>query len=256
MKNAGSIPLNHQASCPSSCSTLELPALATELECLSVSDRLAFPLDRETAFHPLVHRPIPTWKRAFDLMGSLVLMILLSPLLLGIAIFIRLVSSGPILFKQVRLGEMGEDFVIYKFRTLNPADNACAEHRDFVANLVGSDEAAAKPNLQERYILGAQWLRSSSLDELPQLINILRGEMSLIGPRPEVLTWDQYEPWQLRRFEVRPGVTGLWQVSGKNKLTFNQMVNKDIEYITKRSLRLDMWIMFKTFCMMLKRDNT
>jgi lipopolysaccharide/colanic/teichoic acid biosynthesis glycosyltransferase len=211
---------------------------------------------KRNAFAALTPHPIPFWKRVFDVVGCLALSVLLSPLLLLIALFIRLVSTGPVLFKQVRLGEMGDDFVIYKFRTLHSSARACEDHQEFVANLVNSDQAAAKPDLTSRYIPGGKWLRGFSLDELPQLLNILRGEMSLIGPRPEIIAWDKYEPWQLKRFEVRPGVTGLWQVSGKNKLTFNQMVSKDIEYISKRSFRLDMWILFRTFYMMLQRDNT
>jgi lipopolysaccharide/colanic/teichoic acid biosynthesis glycosyltransferase len=208
------------------------------------------------AFAALNPHPIPFWKRIFDVVGCFTLSILLSPLLLLIALFIRLVSTGPVLFKQVRLGEMGEDFIIYKFRTLHLSARACEDHQEFVANLVNSDQPAAKPDLTNRYIPGGKWLRGLSLDELPQLLNIMRGEMSLIGPRPEIIAWDKYEPWQLKRFEVRPGVTGLWQVSGKNKLTFNQMVDKDIEYISRRSFPLDMWILFRTFYMMLQQDNT
>ncbi len=210
---------------------------------------------RLLAFSNLIHRPIPFWKRVSDLVLGSVLLIGLSPILLLIAAFIRLTSRGPVLFRQVRLGEMGENFVIYKFRTLHPQSVASENHRKYVFDLVSSDQAAAKPDLSSRMIRGGHWLRSTSLDELPQLLNILKGEMSLIGPRPEVLRWDDYEPWQLRRFEVRPGVTGLWQVTGKNKLTFHQMIQKDIQYVAQRSLRLDAWILFKTLFMMLKREN-
>jgi lipopolysaccharide/colanic/teichoic acid biosynthesis glycosyltransferase len=258
MKTAGSISLNRALTSAQVC---ELPSLGKECEHSSLADSTASgnanqEAERRAAFAALVHRPIPVWKRGFDLVGSLLLVALLMPLMIAIAVFIRVVSRGPILFRQVRLGEMGNDFVMYKFRTLHPSEKACENHRTFVANLVNSKAAAEKPDLTDRYIPGAKWLRSTSLDELPQLINIIRGEMSLIGPRPEVLPWSKYEPWQLKRFEVRPGVTGLWQVSGKNKLTFNQMVGKDLEYIAQRSLRLDMWIMLQTFRMMLRRDNT
>jgi lipopolysaccharide/colanic/teichoic acid biosynthesis glycosyltransferase len=231
----------------------ELPRVA---EKKSVDFELSDKQKKVLAFALLRPAPIPLWKRILDIGVSLFLLVALSPLLLLIAIWIRHASKGPVFFKQVRLGEMGQDFVIYKFRTLLTQESACEDHQNFVASLVASDEAAAKPDLTHRLIRGGEWLRSTSLDELPQLINILRGEMSLIGPRPEILEWHQYQLWQLRRFEARPGVTGLWQVSGKNKLTFNQMVNKDIEYISTRSVKMDLWILFKTVGVIFRRDNS
>lgn len=152
---------------------------------------------------------------------------------------------------------MGKYFVIYKFRTLHQANSidATQEHRQFVAELANSDAVAAKPDLSSRLIPWGGFLRSSSLDELPQLINVIRGEMSLIGPRPDVLDWQDYPEWQLRRFEVTPGITGLWQVSGKNRLTFRQMVELDIRYIERRSIWLDMWILVKTVKLILNKGN-
>lgn len=255
MNNVGSIDSSQASACADVFRVSSSESLP-EFVALSLSDDLSNEALKQIAFAALSPHPIPIWKRIFDIVGCLVLAVVLSPVLLTIALFIRVVSKGPVLFKQVRLGEMGKDFVIYKFRTLQPSATACEDHQEFVANLVTSEKAAAKPDLTARYIPGGGLLRSTSLDELPQLINILRGEMSLIGPRPEIIAWDKYEPWQLERFEVRPGVTGLWQVSGKNKLTFHQMVSKDIEYISKRSFRLDLWILFRTFYMMVKRDNT
>ena len=201
------------------------------------------------------HRPTPYWKRCFDLIAALLLVILLSPALLLIALYIRLTSGGPVLFKQPRLGEMGREFVIYKFRTLQTCSKATDDHRKFVSDLTVNGSAINKPDLSKRLIPGGNFLRKTSLDELPQLLNIIRGEMSLIGPRPDVLLWDDYQPWQLRRFEVLPGVTGLWQVSGKNRLTFNEMIDKDIEYVSNRSIVLDIKIALKTIRLLILREN-
>ncbi len=190
-----------------------------------------------------------------DIVLSLGLIILLSPLLLGIAAFIRLFSGGPVLFRQVRLGEMGKDFKILKFRTLYPSATATEDHRRFVSSLNSDNQTIRKPDLAGRLIPGGKFLRSWSLDELPQLINVLLGEMSIIGPRPDVLAWNDYEEWQLQRFECLPGITGLWQVSGKNRLTFSQMIELDIQYVENRSLGLDLWILIKTFRVLMLRDN-
>ena len=128
-------------------------------------------------------------------------------------------------------------------------------HRDYVATLVHSDIPAQKPEYKNRLIRGATLLRSLSLDELPQLFNVLIGNMSLIGPRPEVLQLEDYEAWQLRRFEVLPGISGLWQVSGKNRLTFNQMIRLDIQYVESLTFGLDMRIAVKTLGVVLLRHN-
>ncbi|MBX3421913.1 MAG: sugar transferase [Pirellulaceae bacterium] len=222
-----------------------------------LADELAHSEDerKRRAFQHCRHRPIPSWKRAMDIVISVFLAVLLLPVLAGISLLVLVVSGRPVLFRQKRLGEMGREFVIFKFRTLHESPVATEDHRQFVADLMDSTQAAAKPDLSKRMIPGGRLLRSTSLDELPQLLNILRGEMSLIGPRPDVLRWEDYEPEQLKRFEVLPGVTGLWQVSGKNKLTFNEMVQKDLEYIQRRSLRLDMSILLKTIKLVARQDN-
>jgi lipopolysaccharide/colanic/teichoic acid biosynthesis glycosyltransferase len=195
------------------------------------------------------------WKRIFDVVVGSLLIIALSPILIALAIYVRLVSKGPSLFCQSRLGEMGEYFTIYKFRTLEIRDEATAEHRDYVANLQNSDAVLEKPDLEDRLIPGGDFLRGHSLDELPQLFNVILGNMTLVGPRPEVLHWDDYEPWQLRRLEATPGMTGLWQVSGKNRLTFNQMVELDIEYIRTRSFFGDIRILLRTFRVVFLKDD-
>lgn len=207
------------------------------------------PLDMQVAF-----RKPPIWKRAFDLGGALLLLITLSPLLVLLAAYIKCVSQGPVLFCQARIGAGAKRFVIYKFRTMHVAQEVDS-HRDYVASLIHSDTPAQKPAYNSRLIRGANLLRSLSLDELPQLLNVLIGNMSLIGPRPEVLQLEDYEAWQLRRFEVLPGISGLWQVSGKNRLTFNQMIRLDIQYVESLTFGLDMWIALKTLGVVFLRRN-
>ena len=200
---------------------------------------------------------MPWWKRLFDVIASSLLLVVLAPLLAMICVFIRCVSKGPVFFSQERLGELGKYFVIYKFRTMRPENTASvtSQHRQFVAGLTNSDVAAAKPDLSSRLIPWGDFLRGTSLDELPQLLNVIKGEMSLVGPRPDVLDWQDYPAWQLKRFEVTPGITGLWQVSGKNRLTFRHMVELDIRYIERRSVLLDMWILVQTVKLVLNKDN-
>jgi lipopolysaccharide/colanic/teichoic acid biosynthesis glycosyltransferase len=206
-------------------------------------------------FARLTRRPLPFWKRCFDIVASLVFLVLLSPLLIAVALFIRLGSRGTVLFRQSRVGEMGNDFEILKFRTLTASETATKDHQKFIAQLSAENEVLRKPNLAGRFIPGGKFLRSWSIDELPQLINVLRGEMSLIGPRPDVLAWHDYDEWQLRRFETLPGLTGLWQVSGKNRLTFQQMIDLDIQYVDTRNIGLDFWILLKTVRVLFSRDN-
>lgn len=210
---------------------------------------------KSVAFQGLVAKPTPIWKRTVDCLVAGTLLVLLSPLLVLIAIYIRLASRGPVLFTQSRLGLMGEEFTIYKFRTLKCSATATAEHKEYVANLSATDGVLTKPDLSSRMIPGGNFLRRTSLDELPQLLNILQGNMSLVGPRPDVMDWTGYKSEQLRRFEVVPGVTGYWQVSGKNRLTFEQMIEKDVYYVDHRSCWLDFSILVKTFGLLLQRDN-
>lgn len=212
-------------------------------------------LDRSLAFRGLRPRPTPVWKRILDCGVAGGLLVVLTPLLLAIGLYIRLVSRGPALFTQGRMGLMGDEFTIYKFRTLKCSAGATAEHRQYVAKLSESDGVLTKPDLRSRVIPGGAFLRRTSLDELPQLLNILQGNMSLVGPRPDVMEWQDYKPEQLRRFEVVPGVTGLWQVNGKNRLTFEQMIELDVRYVESRSLWLDLSILIKTLVLLVRRDN-
>lgn len=191
---------------------------------------------------------LPVWKRLLDL--SLILA--MSPGLLvvgaGVALVVICGSRGPVLFRQKRVGYKGREFDCYKFRTMHEnADTAC--HRGHTQHLMKSEVPMTKLDARNdpRLIpLGAA-LRATGLDELPQLINILRGEMSLVGPRPCIpYEYELYEPWQRARFNAVPGMTGLWQVSGKNRTTFNQMICLDIEYARRSSLWLDLKIIWKT----------
>jgi lipopolysaccharide/colanic/teichoic acid biosynthesis glycosyltransferase len=241
-------------------SNMQTPSLES-----SQLDRLVgFDLTQETEFlssapptSQLVWSPTPRWKRAVDVVVSAIALVLLSPLLFLIACYIRLVSRGPSIFKQSRLGEMGRPFTIYKFRTMHSGDPdvATSEHREYVSSRAELDEVIAKPDLTHRLIPGGAFLRRRSLDELPQLANVLVGNMSLIGPRPDVLDWEDYTAWQQKRFEVKPGISGLWQVSGKNRLSFSRMMELDIEYIERRSFWFDMWIAIRTVRLLISKDN-
>lgn len=195
-----------------------------------------------------VIRTFPWWKRCVDILASLLALIILAPLLLGIAIHILIVSPGPILFSQTRLGYKKQAFKIFKFRTMQ--HNADTElHQQSQALQYTSEVPMVKLDAvnDPRLIPMARIIRAAGLDELPQLFNVLRGEMSLVGPRPCLpYEAEYYSSWQTRRFNTLPGITGLWQVSGKNRTTFKQMIRLDIRYIEKLSFRLDLIIMLKT----------
>jgi lipopolysaccharide/colanic/teichoic acid biosynthesis glycosyltransferase len=181
---------------------------------------------------------------------------LLSPLLVLVACYIRLVSAGPIFFIQSRVGHGGEDFRIFKFRTMEvPEVCRDASHRAYVANRSQINEPLSKPDFKSELIRGGDLIRKLSIDELPQIFNVLIGNMSLVGPRPDLLKLDDYEHWQTRRFEVLPGMTGLWQVSGKNSLSFDQMIDLDIEYVDTMSLKQDLKIIARTFSVLLFEHN-
>jgi lipopolysaccharide/colanic/teichoic acid biosynthesis glycosyltransferase len=191
--------------------------------------------------------------RALDIAGSAILLVLLSPLLLAIAIAIRLDSRGPAIFRQRRFGRDLRPFTVRKFRTMHygvPED----QHREFVLRLISGKEPeleAARPMYKmtedPRVTRVGHILRRSSLDELPQLWNVLRGEMSLVGPRPPIpYEVEQYPAHWFARFDVKPGVTGLWQVGGRSDVTLEEMVALDVEYIQRRSLWLNIGIILRT----------
>ena len=171
-------------------------------------------------------RETPPWKRILDLAGVLVIGPMLVPLLAAVAIYIKMVSKGPVLFLQSRVGHGGNAFTIFKFRTMHVAPSGRDdEHRNYVVAHAGAGTPVRKPELKNQLIPGGSLIRKLSIDELPQLWNVAQGSMSLVGPRPDLLQVEDYAPWQLARFEVLPGMTGLWQVSGKNRLTSNRWWN-------------------------------
>jgi exopolysaccharide biosynthesis polyprenyl glycosylphosphotransferase len=190
-------------------------------------------------------------KRFLDIAGSLLGLILLAPLLLAIAVAIKLTSSGPVLFRQQRVGQYGRRFCFLKFRSMYPENDPRA-HEDFVKNLI----AGAKTEGQKVYKMThdpritpiGRFLRRTSLDELPQLWNVLRGEMSLVGPRPPIpYEVRHYDIWHRRRLlAVKPGITGLWQVTGRSRVGFDEMVRLDLQYAQTWSLWLDLKLLLLT----------
>ena len=190
----------------------------------------------------------PKWERALDLLLSLIALVLVSPLVLIVALLIKLVSHGPIIFKQERIGYNGKPFLIYKFRTMevNTDDKV---HQIHVSQLIKQDLPMGKLDRagDSRLIPFGRFLRASGIDELPQFLNVLKGEMSLSGPRPCLKSEQQaLTPEQHCRFEILPGLTGLWQVSGKNKVSFSKMVTLDIKYANEKTLCLYLAILLKT----------
>ncbi len=201
---------------------------------------------------------LPFWKRVLDFMGALAGLIFLSPLLFTIAIFIKIVSPGPILFRQVRIGYRGEHFTLFKFRTMHcDAESSC--HERYLEDLINTEKPLTKLDDSDdaRIFAFGKVLRKTCLDELPQLLNVLRGEMSLVGPRPCLpYEAERFRHWQTKRFDAMPGLTGLWQVSGKNKTTFNEMIRFDIEYSRRKSLWMDLIIILKTIPAVIEETAT
>jgi len=193
-------------------------------------------------------RKIPAWKRALDLSGAAAAMVLFSPLFLIISGYIKIVSPGPVLFRQDRVGYGGRRFTFLKFRTMR-VDNDATAHRAHLKQLIHSETAMAKLDAADdpRIIPGARILRRTCLDELPQVLNVLKGDMSLVGPRPCLpYEAEEYQRWHAHRFDVLPGMTGLWQVSGKNNLSFQKMIRLDIAYAESMSLLRDLRILLLT----------
>jgi lipopolysaccharide/colanic/teichoic acid biosynthesis glycosyltransferase len=189
-------------------------------------------------------------KRCLDLAVSSTGLVLTSPVMLVIAAAVRLESPGPILFRQERLGIGGRRFTLYKFRTMHAAADEEA-HRRYVQRLITREEPTdatwvpLKSDPRVTRIGG--FLRRSHLDEMPQLLNVLRGEMSLVGPRPPIpYEVELYAPWHLERLAVTPGLTGLWQVRGWGRLSFDEGVALDLEYIRRRSFATDLGILLRT----------
>jgi len=218
----------------------------------------AEPQERGAADTQPRHRLREASCRALDIVGATVALVALLPVLLVIAIAIRLDSPGPALFRQRRLGRGRKPFTVIKFRTMHDGV-AHDRHRDFVVGLINGETPGKEPAGDDqkapcykmvgdtRMTRFGRLLRRSSLDELPQLWNVLRGEMSLVGPRPPIpYEVEHYPPHWFARFDVKPGLTGLWQVSGRSQVTLEEMVRLDIDYSKRRSLWLNLWILLRT----------
>ncbi len=198
-------------------------------------------------------------KRAMDILGSALLLIIFSPVFLIVALAIKMSSEGPVFFKQRRVGQYGKSFTFLKFRSMR-ANNDSSAHRIYVTQLIagqaqrnptngnGDGDSVYKLTNDDRITRVGAYLRKSSLDELPQLLNVLRGEMSLVGPRPAIpYELAAYQTWHRRRvLQVKPGMTGLWQVNGRSRVKFDEMVRLDLRYAEIWSPWLDIRILLRT----------
>ena len=212
------------------------------------SDPMVYP---ETKNAELSQKLLVFGKRAMDIVGALIALIVASPALLLISVVIKLTSAGPVFFRQKRVGQFGREFTFLKFRSM-VVNNDPSIHQNYTRDLIAGKAVAAggtfKLKNDPRVTPIGKFLRKSSLDELPQFINVLRGEMSLVGPRPPILyETEGYKLWHQRRIQqVKPGITGLWQVTGRSRTTFDEMVRLDLYYIEHQSLWLDIKILLKT----------
>lgn len=202
-------------------------------------------------------------RRAFDILFALALIIVLSPILIAVAIAVRVDSRGPAFFRQRRVGYHEKEFTLFKFRSMR-VDADPRGHREYVTALINGAEANPDGGRENLYKLAVdnritpvgRWIRHWSLDELPQLFNVVRGDMTLVGPRPAIAyEVAEYPNWYRERFSVKPGLTGYWQVSGRSERTYEEMVRLDIEYAKRRSLGLDLSILLKTPWVVLSRKG-
>lgn len=208
-------------------------------------------------------RAIAVLRRCFDFAFALTLILLLSPILIGVTLAVRLDSRGPAFFRQRRVGYMEKEFTLFKFRSMR-VDADPRGHQEYVtalikgksANCDGGRENLYKLAVDNRITPVGRWIRHWSLDELPQLFNVVKGDMTLVGPRPAIpYEVSEYPNWYRERFSVKPGLTGYWQVSGRNERTYEEMVRLDIEYAERRSLGLDLLILLKTPWVVLSRKG-
>jgi exopolysaccharide biosynthesis polyprenyl glycosylphosphotransferase len=205
-------------------------------------------------------------KRTMDIVGSLVALAIFSPIMIVTAIAVAATSPGPVIFRQTRLGKGGVPFTFYKFRSMRTgADDRI--HREYTANLIqgkldtinqgDKDRPLYKMNADPRITNVGRFIRKTSVDELPQFFNVLKGDMSIVGPRPPLpYEAEKYQSWHLRRvLQIRPGITGLWQVEGRSTTSFDDMVRLDLRYIRHCSIWLDLRILLKTVRVVLRRDG-
>jgi exopolysaccharide production protein ExoY len=250
------LPASNRRACPNSALNGDSQANSPRLGNRSTAyhrPRFAFqgktktPADTGTGFTAGASN-IPSWKRILDVSCILLALPLWLFLFILIALWIKIVSRGPVFFRQERVGYRGNQFMILKFRTMK-SNVETAIHERHLEQLIQTDRPMTKLDASgdPRIIRGGRLLRATGLDELPQLFNVLRGEMSLVGPRPCTFNeFRRYQPWQQERANAAPGLTGYWQVNGKNKTTFTEMINLDVFYTKNLSLRLDLAIMLRT----------
>jgi lipopolysaccharide/colanic/teichoic acid biosynthesis glycosyltransferase len=211
----------------------------------------------------LQRRSANVLRRSFDIAGALTLILLLSPILIGVALAVRLDSRGPAFFRQRRVGYEEREFTLFKFRSMR-VDADPRGHQEYVTALIKGEGSNANGGPENLYKLAVdnritpvgRWIRRWSLDELPQLFNVARGDMTLVGPRPAIpYEVSEYPSWYRKRFSVKPGLTGYWQVSGRSERTYEEMVRLDIEYAERRSIGLDFLILLKTPYVVLSRKG-
>ena len=192
-------------------------------------------------------------KRALDIVGALVALVLSAPLMAVLAILIRIESRGPVFYRSTRIGRGGQPFTFFKLRSMvKDADR----NLHTIAHMNEADGPVFKIEHDPRITNVGRFMRSTSLDEVPQFFNVLIGDMSIVGPRPPIpKEVAQYEPWQLRRLDVRPGITCLWQISGRSRIGFQEWMRLDLEYIRHQSLPLDLKILVRTIPAVLSREG-
>lgn len=192
-------------------------------------------------------------KRFIDILGSTVGLVLLSPILLIVAIAIKIESKGPVIFSQKRIGLKGKEFRMYKLRSM--VENA----EELKKDLMKDNEMSGpmfKMKDDPRVTRVGRFIRKTSIDELPQLINVLKGDMSLVGPRPSLpKEVKKFKPWMKKRLNVKPGLTCYWQVSGRNSIGFEEWMKLDIKYVEERSFLVDIKLIFKTFFVLFGDEN-
>ena len=192
-------------------------------------------------------------KRLMDIILSTIGLMILSPILLVVAILIKIDSKGPIFFKQKRVGLNGKEFDMYKFRSMVVNAEELKEKLEKQNEMSGPMfKIADDPRITK---IG-KFIRKTSIDELPQLWNVIKGDMSLVGPRPSLpKEVEQFEPWMEERFKVKPGLTCYWQVGGRNNIDFENWMKLDIKYVKERTLAIDIMLIFKTFFVLFGDEN-
>jgi exopolysaccharide biosynthesis polyprenyl glycosylphosphotransferase len=192
-------------------------------------------------------------KRFIDVLGSMIGIILLSPIFFVVAALIKIDSKGSVIFSQTRVGKNGKEFKMYKFRSM------VVNAEELKKKLLAQNEMSGpmfKMKDDPRITKIGKFIRKTSIDELPQLINVLKGEMSLVGPRPSLpKEVERFEPWMKKRLEVKPGLTCYWQVNGRNNIDFNDWMKLDIKYVEERNIYIDIKLIFKTFFVLFGDKN-